>query len=209
MNVFMRTKIRRAPMERAARFPMEACISGWAMNHGEVIVIGDIYRTRACRGRLSSDAFVKKASSSYRCGQRIRSGRSAPLVEGRHSAIRSVHRLQRLANAAAVSIANVALTNSLAAARDEAARARDAMILAMASLAETRDHETGDHIKRTQHYVRVLADLSVIRVAYTEGLNEDFVDATLIAPLHDIGKVGIPDRILQKLAGWTAKNSPS
>ena len=88
----------------------------------------------------------------------------------------SVYSLQRIANTAAVAMANVALTNSLAEARDEAARARDAMILAMASLAETRDHETGDHIRRTQHYVRVLAEALNRREPETTGLDEEFVD---------------------------------
>ncbi|MEA3641316.1 MAG: response regulator [Lamprobacter sp.] len=77
----------------------------------------------------------------------------------------------------------------------ELARAQDVTIHALAGLAETRDNETGGHIRRTQHYVRVLA----------EHLREPFdLDAASIdmlfksAPLHDVGKVGIADAILLK-----------
>lgn len=76
---------------------------------------------------------------------------------------------------------------------------QDAIIIAMASLAETRDNDTGHHIRRTQHYVRELALCLRKNPKYTEELDDAFI-ATLYktAPLHDIGKVGVPDRILLK-----------
>ncbi len=187
------------PLWKGQRFPMETCVSGWAMNHGEVVVIGDIYKDPRVPADAYRPTFVKSLVIVPLRPEDPVGAIGAYWAKVGIPPEESVHRLQRLANAAAVSIANVALTNSLAAARDEAARARDAMILAMASLAETRDHETGDHIKRTQHYVRVLAEALRRQGPYTDGLNEDFVDLLYkSAPLHDIGKVGIPDRILQK-----------
>lgn len=76
---------------------------------------------------------------------------------------------------------------------------QDAIIIAMASLAETRDNDTGHHIRRTQHYVRELALCLKRQPQFAEIIDEDFV-ATIYktAPLHDIGKVGVPDRILLK-----------
>ncbi len=76
---------------------------------------------------------------------------------------------------------------------------QDAIIIAMASLAETRDNDTGHHIRRTQHYIRELA-LRLRRQERFAVLLEDRFIATLYksAPLHDIGKVGVPDRILLK-----------
>jgi putative two-component system response regulator len=70
----------------------------------------------------------------------------------------------------------------------------------MASLAETRDNETGNHIRRTQNYVKLLAQHLQFHPNYTHFLNMDGVIETLFksAPLHDIGKVGIPDAILLK-----------
>ena len=76
---------------------------------------------------------------------------------------------------------------------------QDVTILAMASLAETRDSDTGNHIRRTQHYVRVLAERLRSHPRF-QGYLTDAMLETLFksAPLHDIGKVGIPDRILLK-----------
>jgi putative two-component system response regulator len=77
---------------------------------------------------------------------------------------------------------------------------QDVTIHAMASLAETRDNETGNHIRRTQNYVKLLAQHLQFHPKYTHFLNMDGVIDTLFksAPLHDIGKVGIPDAILLK-----------
>jgi putative two-component system response regulator len=69
----------------------------------------------------------------------------------------------------------------------------------MASLAETRDNETGNHIRRTQNYVRALAKKLQRHARFAPALDDATVDMLYkSAPLHDIGKVGIPDTILLK-----------
>ena len=76
---------------------------------------------------------------------------------------------------------------------------QDATIIAMASLAETRDNETGNHIHRTQHYIRLISDKLSFVPKFRDFLSPETKDLLFkSAPLHDIGKVGIPDRILQK-----------
>ena len=81
---------------------------------------------------------------------------------------------------------------------------QDVTILAMASLAETRDNETGNHIRRTQHYVRLLAELLREHPRFRHFLDEETIKLLFkSAPLHDIGKVGIPDRILLKPGRFT------
>lgn len=77
---------------------------------------------------------------------------------------------------------------------------QDVTIMAMASLAETRDSDTGNHIRRTQHYVKVLAQYLRKHPRFASVLDDDRYITMLFksAPLHDIGKVGIPDRILLK-----------
>lgn len=72
-------------------------------------------------------------------------------------------------------------------------------IKALAELAETRDPDTGYHIHRTQEYVRILAERLQDHPRFSGFLN-DKVSELLVksAPLHDIGKVGIPDQILLK-----------
>jgi putative two-component system response regulator len=89
----------------------------------------------------------------------------------------------------------------------EVQMAQDVTIMAMASLAETRDIETGMHIRRTQYYVRTLAE-RLRRMREEESRDNASMPAELSdemieimyksAPLHDIGKVGIPDAILLK-----------
>jgi putative two-component system response regulator len=76
---------------------------------------------------------------------------------------------------------------------------QDVTIMAMASLAETRDNETGNHIRRTQNYVRALAQKLQASPLFEKHLDEAAIDMLYkSAPLHDIGKVGIPDAILLK-----------
>jgi putative two-component system response regulator len=76
---------------------------------------------------------------------------------------------------------------------------QDVTILAMASLAETRDSDTGNHIRRTQFYVKALAQYLSRHPKFSAQLTDSYIQILFkSAPLHDIGKVGIPDRILLK-----------
>lgn len=79
------------------------------------------------------------------------------------------------------------------------ALAQEAIIESMASLTETRDPETGGHIKRTQNYVRLLAGALRNSPKHGNLLDDEAIDLLYkSAPLHDIGKVGVPDSILLK-----------
>lgn len=76
---------------------------------------------------------------------------------------------------------------------------QDVTILTMASLAETRDNETGNHIRRTQLYVRELALALRHHPRFRDVLTAQNIELLYkSAPLHDIGKVGVPDDILRK-----------
>ncbi|MGE5255103.1 MAG: response regulator [Hyphomicrobiales bacterium] len=73
------------------------------------------------------------------------------------------------------------------------------MIESLATLAEYRDPETGGHIKRTQNYVKALAVHLKDHPRFQAELDEKTIELLyLSAPLHDIGKVGVPDQILLK-----------
>jgi len=82
----------------------------------------------------------------------------------------------------------------------EIAAVQEVTILAMASLAETRDNETGNHIRRTQFYIKTLAEKLRHHHKFSYFLDDEKTINLLFksAPLHDIGKVGIPDNILLK-----------
>jgi putative two-component system response regulator len=75
---------------------------------------------------------------------------------------------------------------------------QNATLYALATLAETRDDDTGDHIFRTQSYVKLLADAVRNHPSYQGYFSEKQLSMIVrAAPLHDIGKVGIPDHILR------------
>ena len=79
------------------------------------------------------------------------------------------------------------------------------LLASLNALAKARDNETGNHIIRTQHYVNLLALRLRSDGHYIEQLSDHFI-ASLVkaAPLHDIGKIGIPDQILLKKGSLTA-----
>ena len=100
---------------------------------------------------------------------------------------------------------NLMLESEVRRRTEDLQTVRDATIVALASLAETRDNETGNHIRRTQHYVRFLAEGLVGHPRFSEFLVPATVDLLhRCAPLHDIGKVGIPDSVLLKPGPLTA-----
>lgn len=94
---------------------------------------------------------------------------------------------------------NAILTKEVNKRKREDSSIEDVTILAMASLAETRDSDTSNHIRRTQHYVKSLARKLSANPRFSKLLNTQTIGMLFkAAPLHDIGKVGIPDRILLK-----------
>jgi putative two-component system response regulator len=81
---------------------------------------------------------------------------------------------------------------------------QEVTILALASLAETRDNDTGNHLKRTQEYIKCLALRLTAREQFSSRLTDSYLSMIIkSAPLHDIGKVGIPDSILLKPSSLT------
>ena len=91
------------------------------------------------------------------------------------------------------------LEQEVARRTQEVMAIQDVTILALASLAETRDSDTGNHIRRTQYYVRALAEQLRNHPRFARFLTDANIERLFkSAPLHDIGKVGIPDRILLK-----------
>ncbi|HEX6984209.1 MAG TPA: HD domain-containing phosphohydrolase, partial [Planctomycetaceae bacterium] len=76
---------------------------------------------------------------------------------------------------------------------------RNLTIFALAKLADSRDQETGKHLERIREYCRVLAQDLSGQEKFRDQVDGEYVDAIyLTSPLHDIGKVGIPDGVLRK-----------
>jgi len=111
--------------------------------------------------------------------------------DGRPLSMEALAGLRAVADAAAIALRNqIRLLE-----RNEA---RDAVIVALATLAEYRDPETGAHLQRVQAYCRLLSEALAAR-KYGRVINRAFIEAIVhSSPLHDIGKVGTPDHILLK-----------
>lgn len=96
-----------------------------------------------------------------------------------------------------------ALTNTmldtLQLSQNEVKTTRDVAIVSLSALAESRDNETGAHILRTQEYVKALAEQLSLSEQHNSLLTPHYIELLYkSAPLHDVGKVGIPDNVLLK-----------
>lgn len=98
-----------------------------------------------------------------------------------------------------VSINNILFERLLGLERKKSIDSESKMLASLNALALTRDNETGAHIVRTQEYVKCLSNRLRMQGDYVEELTPDMIEKLYkAAPLHDVGKVGIPDSILYK-----------
>jgi len=87
----------------------------------------------------------------------------------------------------------------------EKTTAQRVMVQALLSLVEIRDIETGRHSRRTQQYTHVIAKALASHPEFSDYLTPERIELlSTLAPLHDIGKVGVPDRLLNKPGALTA-----
>jgi response regulator RpfG family c-di-GMP phosphodiesterase len=94
---------------------------------------------------------------------------------------------------------NAELEHNLTARDSDLIEARNALVLALATLVGNRDAETGTHLRRMQRYCRCLADEAAKMPQFSSQIDRPFIDMLdCCAPLHDIGKVALPDHILLK-----------
>ncbi|MCR4814799.1 MAG: HD domain-containing protein [Lachnospiraceae bacterium] len=83
---------------------------------------------------------------------------------------------------------------------------QNALILVLADMVENRDENTGDHVRKTAAYTRIIMDKMLELGYYKDQLTEDFIyDVEHSAPLHDIGKITVSDTILNKNGKLTDK----
>ena len=79
------------------------------------------------------------------------------------------------------------------------AKMQNGLIITMADMVENRDSDTGAHIQKTAAYVRIILNGLKAKGYYLEKLNDKYMsDVEMSAPLHDVGKINIPDALLQK-----------
>ncbi len=98
------------------------------------------------------------------------------------------------------------LEHAVSARDGDLIHARGAMVLALAKLVEQRSTETGPHLIRLQRYCRALAEVAAATPAFAGRLDPAFVqEVEAAAPLHDIGKVAVPDAVLNKAGRLTTE----
>jgi response regulator RpfG family c-di-GMP phosphodiesterase len=94
---------------------------------------------------------------------------------------------------------NQELEQGLLARDSDLIQARNALVLGLAELVAQRDSETGAHLLRLQHYCRTLAEEVAALPSFARQVDRPFIEMlACCAPLHDIGKVGVPDYVLLK-----------
>ncbi len=94
---------------------------------------------------------------------------------------------------------NQELERNLTARSSDLIHTRNGLVLALAKVVECRDGESGAHLQRLQHYARCLAEEAANAPAFSDQIDANFLELLVAcAPLHDIGKVGLPDHILCK-----------
>jgi HD-GYP domain-containing protein (c-di-GMP phosphodiesterase class II) len=173
-----------APLWKGLRFPMHTCISGWVMLHGEPAIIPDIYADERIPHEAYRPTFVKSLAM-------VAIRRLDPLgaigaywADRHRPTSEEVEVLQALADSSAVAIANVMAYRELNESRLETLRR-----LALAG--EYRDDGTHQHTDRVARTSFLIA----------EHLGLPRSEAELVrqaAPLHDLGKLSLPDSILMK-----------
>ena len=105
-----------------------------------------------------------------------------------------------------VTLKHYAVESELVSAQYSITNTNLSIIDSMAAVAEVRDSETGGHIIRTRMYVKTLVEHLQTKDKYKHQINDDYIRfISAAAPLHDIGKVGIPDHILLKPGKLTAE----
>ncbi|MFZ2738991.1 MAG: HD domain-containing phosphohydrolase [Burkholderiaceae bacterium] len=98
------------------------------------------------------------------------------------------------------------LEQQLAEKLFETKKLQDVSIMAMAIMAEIRDYGTSKHILRVQHYVQALAQRLKTHPRFSQELTDEAISVIFIStPLHDIGMVGIPERIMLKPGDLTSE----
>ncbi len=179
--------------------PADQSISGWVAEHVQPLLVSnveDLPEVNARSLKLSSPSFVSvplERKSTYITDTDWTES-SGPRViavlnvtekdDGSEFNEGDLKALSIVANHAAAALENVRLIRDIEDAQRE-------IVFTLGEVVETRSHETGNHVRRVAEYSKVLALRCGLSKAEAEVVR-------LASPLHDVGKVGIPDAILNK-----------
>jgi response regulator RpfG family c-di-GMP phosphodiesterase len=138
--------------------------------------------------RAGADDYLSKPFSPVQLRERVRAALRLKVVQERAD----------LFNRHLLTV-NREIEQDLLARDSDLIQARNALVLALAELVAQRDSETGAHLLRVQRYCRFLAEEAARLPGFAAQIDPAFIEMLeCCAPLHDIGKVGVPDHILLK-----------
>src|SRR4029079_20429 len=135
-----------------------------------------------------ADGYLTKPFSMVQLGGQVKAALRLKSMQDRSD----------LLNRRLVSV-NAELEQSLSGRDSDLVHVRNALVLALANLVKQRDGETGAHVWRLQRYSRCLAEAAADLPNFANQIDDAFIGlVACCAPLHDIGKVAVPDHILLK-----------
>ncbi len=98
------------------------------------------------------------------------------------------------------------IREELVANQNKMTAMQESIISGLANLIESRDTETGEHVARTSNYVKLLSEYAKEDGGYADSITDEFISLMYtMAPMHDIGKIVVPDSILRKPGKLTAE----
>ena len=162
-----------------------------------VIIIGLVFQLVKKFAVLPIDAMAKEAESF---AFETEEGRSSSIEKLKELQIDSKDEIENLYTALTkLAVESTEYIDEVKKKSETITRMQEGIILDFAEMVEARDKCTGDHIKKTSHYVEAIAREMQRRGDYPDILNEEYIDKLKkSAPLHDVGKIKISDLILNK-----------
>ncbi|MDD2459349.1 MAG: HD domain-containing protein [Eubacteriales bacterium] len=184
------------PLWKGSRFPMNDCVSGWAMEHHQTVVIPDIYKDDRVPHAAYEPTFVRSMAVVP-----IRSDNPLGAIgcywSAQHEASSfQVRLLQILANTAAIAMENIHYELELASKAGLLEKAFESTLLSISRMIDLRDAYTSGHQRRVGLIARHIGE--------SLGYLPDHCQALYWAGIvHDVGKIAIPAEILSKPARLT------
>jgi len=177
-------------------------IAGQVFTTGTTMVASMVETGRRDSRQYTSSSFLSTPLvSTYmvREGRRLGVLNATDKRDGTPFTAEETECLRSIADSAAIALHNEERRSGLT-------KSIRALLLTVGRLSEYRDEETGLHLERVRDYARLLAEALAENLKYKDVVTPTFVeDLHQAAPLHDVGKVGIPDEILNKPGSLTER----
>lgn len=160
------------------------CCGMWASRYFLAYPIGSM--------TVLANDFIRESDDQKALDQKVRSLKALKIRTG-DEVEKLYHAIVRMATGFSERMREVSYY------ADATAQMQNGLIMTMADMVENRDSDTGAHIQKTAEYVKIIAQGLKKKGYYAEKLTPKYIsDVVMSAPLHDVGKINIPDAVLNK-----------